>query len=38
MGVHRELHLESVAGHEVLIGGDGKRSRAASWNAAEPSV
>lgn len=25
MGVHRELHLESVAGHEVLIGRDGKR-------------
>lgn len=25
MGVHRELPLESVAGHEVLIGRDGKR-------------
>ncbi len=25
MGVHRELRLESVTGHEVLIGRDGKR-------------
>lgn len=25
MGVHRELRMESVAGHEVLIGSDGKR-------------
>lgn len=25
MGVHRELRLESVAGHEVLVGSDGKR-------------
>lgn len=25
MGVDRELRLESVAGHEVLIGRDGKR-------------
>ncbi len=25
MGVHRELRLESVAGHEILIGRDGKR-------------
>lgn len=25
MGVHQELRLESVAGHEVLVGSDGKR-------------
>ena len=25
MGVHRELRMESVAGHEVLIGADGNR-------------
>jgi len=25
MGVHRELHLESIAGHEIMVGRDGKR-------------
>ena len=25
MGVHRELRMESVAGHEVLIGAEGNR-------------
>lgn len=25
MGVHRELRMESVAGHEILVGSDGKR-------------
>ena len=25
MGVHRELRLESIAGHEVLVGPDGNR-------------
>ncbi len=25
MGVHRELRMESVAGHEILIGADGNR-------------
>lgn len=25
MGVHRELLMESVAGHEILIGADGNR-------------
>lgn len=25
VGVHRELRMESVAGHEVLIGADGNR-------------
>jgi len=25
VGVHRELRLESIAGHEVLVGSDGNR-------------
>jgi len=25
VGVHRELRMESVAGHEILVGSDGKR-------------
>jgi len=25
VGVHRELRMESVAGHEILVGADGKR-------------
>ena len=25
MGVRRELRLESVAGHEIMVGRDGKR-------------
>lgn len=25
MGVHRELQMESVSGHEILVGSEGKR-------------